>query len=151
VIPTQGKPGDVGFDLTAVEVKQDEKTLVHDGHNGILAVSKPCSYIEVRFGIAIEIPKGFFGIIVPRSSITKMNLMLKNSVGIIDCGYRGPLVARFQKIHEDAGPINIGGIYKVGERAAQLIILPCPSIDFIEVDELSESERGIGGFGSTGL
>lgn len=130
VIPTYSKDGDVGMDLTVVDIWECD------------------DYYEVKFGIAVEIPEGYFGLEVPRSSVTKMNMMLKNSVGIIDSGYRGELVARFKKVKsEDGSQVKF---YEKGDRAAQLIILPYPQIEFNEVKELAISERGDGGFGHTG-
>lgn len=127
VVPSYAKYGDAGMDLTAVSKTETNH------------------YIEYDTGLAVEIPHGYVGIIVPRSSVTKKQLMLKNSAGIIDSGYRGPIKVRFQ----DLG-ITEADMYKVGERIAQLIIMKLPTIDIMEVDELSDSERGEGGFGSSG-
>jgi dUTP pyrophosphatase len=101
--------------------------------------------ITYGIGLAIEIPDGMVGLIFPRSSIRNTELMLSNSVGVIDAGYRGELQATFNKLN---GLDSVS--YKVGERIAQIIIVPHPIIQIVEVDELSESSRGIGGFGSTG-
>lgn len=130
VVPKQTLAGDVGLDLTVTEI--EERT----------------EFLEAKFGIAVEIPEGHFGILSPRSSITKMNVMQKNSIGIIDSGYRGELVVRFKKVKFEDGSQE--RIYQVGDRAAQLIILPYPSIETVEVDELESSARGENGFGSTG-
>lgn len=129
VTPSYAKDGDAGLDLTVVAIEERNE------------------FIEYKFGIAIEIPKHFFGLMIPRSSITKMNLMMKNSVGIIDSGYRGELVFRCKKVKFEDGTQE--KLYQVGEKAAQLIILPAPEISLREVEELSDSERGTGGFGST--
>ena len=126
-IPTYAKEGDAGLDLTITTIK-DETYQVTYG-----------------FGIAVEIPKGYVGLVFPRSSIKKTELMLSNSVGVIDSGYRGEIQATFKKL---AG--SVSHKYFVGDRAVQLIIIPYPSIEFEEVKELSETERGNGGFGSTG-
>ena len=82
----------------------------------------------------------------PRSSNSKTDLYLTNHVGVIDSGYRGEIMFKFRPINgiEDAF------IYAVGDRVGQLIIIPYPSIEFVETEELSDSDRGDGGFGSTG-
>lgn len=126
-IPSYAKDGDAGLDLTATEI-----------------ISDTTNQITYGTGIAIEIPNGYVGLVFPRSSIKKYELQLSNSVGVIDSGYRGEIQATFNKIHNKITD------YKIGDRIAQLLILPYPKISFIEVDSLSESERGEGGFGSTG-
>ena len=128
VIPSYSKPGDAGMDLTIT--KEIENT------------SFSVSY---GFGIAMEIPKGYVGLVFPRSSVRNQDLILSNCVGVIDSGYRGELQATFKKTQ---GLDSIK--YKVGERGAQIIILPYPTIYMTEVPELSDTERGTGGFGYTG-
>jgi len=125
VIPTYAKNGDAGMDLTAVNIIDQGDTITYD------------------FKLAIEIPEGYVGLIFPRSSIYKTKMNLSNSVGVIDSGYRGSLMAKFYKNNSSA-------IYAEGERCAQIIIIPYPQIEFEAVEELSESERGVGGHGSTG-
>lgn len=129
VIPSYSKVGDAGMDLTIT--KEIENT------------SFSVSY---GFGIAIEIPKGYVGLVFPRSSVRNQDLILSNCVGVIDSGYRGELQATFKKTN---GLDSIK--YKVGDRGAQIIILPYPTIYMTEVPELSNTERGSGGFGSTGV
>lgn len=128
VIPTYSKMGDAGMDLTVTEI-----------------YSNTTSDITYGFGIAVEIPQGYVGLVFPRSSIRKMELSLTNSVGVIDSGYRGEIQATFKKTN---GLDSLS--YQVGERAAQIMIIPYPQVVFTEVDELSDTERGDGGFGSTG-
>jgi dUTP pyrophosphatase len=128
VIPSYSKVGDAGMDLTIT--KEIENT------------SFSVSY---GFGIAMEIPKGYVGLVFPRSSVRNQDLILSNCVGVIDSGYRGELQATFKKTQ---GLDSIK--YKVGERGAQIVILPYPTIYMTEVPELSDTERGTGGFGSTG-
>lgn len=128
VIPSYSKVGDAGMDLTIT--KEIENT------------SFSVSY---GFGIAMEIPKGYVGLIFPRSSVRNQDLILSNCVGVIDSGYRGEIQASFKKTN---GLDSIK--YNVGERGAQIIILPYPKIYMTEVLELSDTDRGIGGFGSTG-
>lgn len=125
VVPKYAKDGDAGLDLTAVwHVSQGD---------GI-------DFQEYGTGLAFEIPKGFVGLLFPRSSITNKQMMLKNSVGVIDSGYRGEVKLRFIGKKD----------YEVGDRVGQLIIVPYPEIELEEVEELEESERGVGGHGSTG-
>ena len=128
LIPRDAKPGDAGLDLTATEIIKDEAFQVTYGT-----------------GIAVEIPEGYVGLIFPRSSIRKYQLQLSNSVGVIDSGYRGEIQFTFNKT---------GGVpskkYDIGDRIGQLIIMPFPTVLPIESDNLSDSERGTGGFGSTG-
>ena len=128
VIPSYAKSGDAGMDLVATSI-----------------ISETDTQITFGIGLALEIPKGFVGLIFPRSSVRKTRLMLSNCVGVVDSGYRGELQATFRKTHGDASET-----YNVGDKIFQMIIVPYPRVDFIEVDELSETERGEGGFGSTG-
>jgi dUTP pyrophosphatase len=128
VIPQYAKAGDAGMDLVATEVI--------DGYG---------FSVTYGTGLAMEIPEGFVGLVFPRSSIRKYELSLTNCVGVIDSGYRGEIQATFRK---EAGIPSKR--YDVGDKIAQMIILPYPSIQFIETDELSNTERGEGGFGSTG-
>ena len=131
VIPTYAKEGDAGMDLVATSV-----------------ISETHTQITYGLGIALEIPNGFVGLVFPRSSIRKTRLQLSNSVGVIDSGYRGELQATFNKIITTIE--NQKNDYKVGDRVAQIMIIPHPSIDFQEVEYLSNTQRGEGGFGSTG-
>jgi dUTP pyrophosphatase len=128
VIPTYAKDGDAGMDLTATKI-----------------ISNTTFDITYGIDLAMEIPKGFVGLVFPRSSIRKYELALTNSVGVIDSGYRGEIQATFKKTN---GLDSLS--YKVGDRIAQIMIIPHPSIEFEVVDELSDTERGDGGFGSTG-
>lgn len=132
VIPSYAKQGDAGLDLTAIgmEYKRTDKI----------------DFYEYDFGLAVEIPPGFVGLVFPRSSITKTDLFLSNAVGVIDSGYRGKLTARFRKT--TGSPHT----YSVGDRVCQMVIIPYPSIEVEEVpyEDLSKTERGTGGFGSSG-
>lgn len=130
ILPAYSRPGDAGLDLTAVQARDTDM------------------YYEVRFGIAVEIPEGYFGLIVPRSSITNMNMILKNSVGVIDSNYRGELSARFKKVKFEDGTQD--DLYVPGQRCAQLIILPYPTIEVEDAEELSDTNRGVEGYGSSG-
>ena len=108
-------------------------------------------------GLAFEIPNGFVGLLFPRSSNTKKDLILGNSVGVIDSGYRGEVVFKFKAI--DTKYLEDGRLtyvkkdfmdsYNIGDRIGQIVIMPVPQIEFNLVDELSTTDRGVGGFGST--
>jgi dUTP pyrophosphatase len=129
VIPAYAKPGDAGMDLTAV--KADTNSL--------------WDYITYHTGLSIEIPEGYVGLLFPRSSVYKSEQTLTNSVGVIDSGYRGEIMLKYTK-----GSAIRKTSYKSGDRVGQLIILPYPKVEFEEVDHLSDTERGSGGYGSTG-
>lgn len=131
-LPTYAKPGDAGLDLTAVSVNSEN------------LYNQSGRYIEYGTGLAVEIPPGYVGLIYPRSSITNKSLMLKNAVGVIDSSYRGEIKFRFQ-------PTDVESFYNVGERIGQLIIMPYPEVTPEFVEELSNTERGIGGYGHTGV
>lgn len=137
VIPTYAKDGDAGMDLTAVTKSYDR-----DGN------------IVYGTGLAFEIPKGYVGLVFPRSSISNLDITMSNCVGVIDSGYRGEVTAKFKPamlFNREQRPIILNNrIYEVGERVAQIIIIPYPQITFVEADELSETERGAGGYGSSG-
>jgi dUTP pyrophosphatase len=131
VIPTYAKAGDAGMDLTITNI-----------------ISETTTDVTYGFGIALEIPFGFVGLVFPRSSVRKYDLALTNSVGVIDSGYRGELQATFKKtswLKQDSSTK-----YNIGDKGAQIMIIPHPTIEFEEADELSDTERGDGGFGSTG-
>lgn len=135
VIPSYAKSGDACVDLVAI----DDGVYSDDG------------YLEFSTGLAVEIPIDFVGLLYPRSSITKYDLMLKNSVGVIDSGYRGEIKFRFRELEPPEQRYPHPGIYKKGDRIGQLMIIPIPKIQFVEVDELSNTDRGTGGFGSTNV
>ena len=135
VIPTYAQLGDAGLDLTAISVEMDEY----------------CNYVY-HTGLAIEIPQGYVGLVFPRSSISKTDLTLRNSIGVIDSGYRGEIILKFDAFLNKAGIKECYETtqYKEGDRVGQLVIMPYPHITLVETDDLSETKRGNGGFGSTG-
>ncbi len=135
VIPKYAKNGDAGLDLTAISRK------VINSDSGW--------YYEYDTGLAIEIPEGYVGLLFPRSSQSNVNQLLTNHVGIIDSGFRGPIRVRFKEIISGTNGMGLK-TYQYNDRIGQLIILPYPKIELIEVDELTETERGSTGFGSTG-
>lgn len=130
-LPTKAHATDAGYDLYA----DSAKVCIADG------------LASYGTGIAVEIPDGYVGLVFPRSSIYKKHLMLSNSVGVIDSGYRGEVKAKFNLINDGS---DMYEVYEVGERIAQLIIIPYPEVVFEEVDTLSDSDRGTGGYGSSG-
>ena len=129
-IPTYAKPGDAGMDITATSMVMKE------------------DYIEYGTGLSFEIPEGYVMLIFPRSSISNKDLSLTNCVGVLDSGYRGELRFRFKPVYKYAKLQY--DYYNVGDRIGQIIIIPYPTIEFKEVDNLSDSVRGTGGFGSSG-
>lgn len=158
VIPSYSKKGDAGMDLTAVDYYYDVE-----------------GNIVYRTGLAIEIPEGYVGLIFPRSSICNYDINLTNAVGVIDSGYRGEVTMKFKPTlcfqpneatnyladdkfdasdgvyipYDERVPIE-PHVYECGERVGQIIIMPYPQIEFEEVESLTETERGDGGYGSTG-
>lgn len=126
VIPKYAKADDAGLDLFAVRAWKDRYGNMCYGT-----------------GLVVELPKDHVMLLFPRSSISKINLRLSNSVGVVDPGYRGEIILKFDAKGEK--------IYKTGERIGQMLILPFPRIDFEEAEELSETVRGADGFGSTGV
>jgi dUTP pyrophosphatase len=154
VIPKYAKPGDAGMDLVATSKIYDK-------------------YGNVSYGVGLgfEIPDGYVGLLFPRSSNSKQDILLSNSVGVLDSGYRGEVFFKFKPsaafVDEQPAPsidsdtfdrIELPNpsedwdfsVYKVGERIGQIIILPYPKVVFNEVNELSPTIRGAGGFGSSG-
>ena len=127
VMPSYAKDGDAAMDLYASEVLKDQYA----------------NYVYLT-GVAMEIPPGFVGLLFPRSSVSKTSLSLANSVGVIDSGYRGEIMLKYRQTG-DPNPI-----YTSGDRVGQIMIIPYPQIELIEVEQLSNTERGAGGFGSTG-
>ena len=99
---------------------------------------------KIPLGVAVEIPKGHMGLLVPRSGMSKTPLRCANSVGVIDADYRGELSIAYENVS-----CNDYTIFR-GDRIAQLIIVPIAIVDVEEAQTLSETERGDGGYGSTG-
>lgn len=145
VIPAKAHPTGAGFDLTATSRTIDE-----------------LGNIVYGTGLAFEIPTGYVGLVFPRSSISKQDVLLSNAVGVIDSGYRGEVLMKFRPspLARDTDPAEEGkhgyyyhgegSDYKIGDRIGQLIIIPLPEIEIEEADELSDTDRGTGGYGSTG-
>lgn len=128
--PNRAYPSDAGADLVA------KKTIW----------LQPFKRTLVPTGVYVEIPFGYVGLLVPRSSLSKNNIVMTNSVGIIDADYRGQLMASLMYI----GTNEAGYTILAGERIVQLLVLPIILPIFNIVEELTETERGVNGFGSTG-
>ena len=153
-IPSYAHVGDAGMDIIAT------------------SLSITADYVEYGTDLAFEIPEGYCMLIFPRSSNSKKDLLLANSVGVLDSTYRGELRLRFKRYYRptansfysgdryvvesyntfDGSNIWVDSTkwYEVGDKIRQIIILPYPTIEFDEVDSLSETDRGEGGFGSSG-
>ena len=136
ILPTKAHATDAGYDLYAHSKSYDD-----DGN------------VVYGSGVAMEIPQGYVGLVFPRSSNAKKDLILSNSVGVIDSGFRGEISFKFKasvRVNLVQTIVNKPNTYNVGERVGQIIIIPYPEIEFVEVEELSDSERGDGGYGSSG-
>ena len=129
VVPTRAYAGDAGLDLAAcerVELGPGERALVPTG-------------------LAVAIPEGYAGFVQPRSGLaSKHGISIVNTPGLVDSGYRGELKVALLNTDRCEAFVVLPGM-----RIAQLVIVPFPEVDLIEVDELPESERGVRGFGST--
>lgn len=129
VVPKYAHDGDACMDLTAVT-----ESYVEESGFG---------YIQYGTGLSFELPENHVMLIYPRSSISNTGLVLANSVGVLDHGYSGELIVRFKYVR---GSIK----YNIGDRVAQFMVIPRPVMELEEVEELDQTERGSGGFGSTG-
>lgn len=129
-IPKYQTEGAACFDLVATSMEIDRMN----------------NQIKYGVGLSFEIPKGYKGVIYPRSSIVKTSLRLGNCVGVADYDYRGEITAIFDIISDSKLPY-----YAVGDRICQMEIVPITQVEFEESEELSETKRGAGGFGSTNL
>lgn len=156
VIPKYAHPGDAGMDVVATSINVTDE------------------YVEYGTGLAFEVPEGYCMLIFPRSSNSKKDLVLANSVGVLDSTYRGELKLRFKRVYRiqnepsentelkptttsivnyrsaECYQWNACDWYNVGDKVGQIIILPYPTVKFIETNKLSDTQRGDGGFGSTG-
>jgi len=170
-------PEDIRFNKMSSDVPTPEKVHEWDAGYDITAMSKKETpeYIQYGTGLKFEIPNGYVGFIVARSSITKRDMILKNAIGIIDAPYRGEVSFRFYKIiTEEANKTSEvydtsqgrliknsfrvlnykkeedQKVYEVGEKIGQIIFIKLPLVRLVETtDDLSETERGTGGYGST--
>ena len=151
-LPVTAIGADAGFDLVAIDDGKIKDT-----------------YIQYKTGIAVEPPPGYHTEIFPRSSVSKMDLVLANSIGLVDGAYRGELLVRFKIIpevieYEDVAPSGVDAHlngkhtakyfdlkkFKKGDRIAQLVLRKTEKAEYEWAEELSDTQRGDGGFGSTG-
>lgn len=126
VMPQRMNVGDAGFDLVATSMRKDYE-------HGVVVF---CT------GLAFELPEGYAMFVYPRSSSYKHHALMANCVGVVDSGYRGEVHVTYRGLDCD---------YEVGDRIAQAVIMPIPSVEYVEAEELSDSERGANGIGSTGV
>ena len=128
-VPAYAHEGDAGLDLRAVEDYE-----IPAGQSAM-----------VRTGLHVEIPDGCVGLAFPRSGLGSKGITLRNAVGVIDSGYRGEVLAALWN--------TTGSAFKVsgGDRVCQLVVMPYVPCSLVESDELSDSERGTDGYGSTGV
>lgn len=131
VLPVKAHATDAGYDITATRLTQEL-----DEANKVILV--------YHTDVAVEIPKGYVGLLMMRSSVAKKSLMLTNCCGVIDEGYTGELMMKF-KLTTDALP----RVYQIGEKIGQLVIVPCFHGEPVFVEELSSTDRGENGYGST--
>lgn len=128
ITPTKAHADDAGYDFYATDMVEENGAYVY------------------HTGIAVDIPQGYVGLVFPRSSVARTDIILTNCVGVIDSGYTGEVTAKFKILNEKEQPC----IYHLGERIFQMIIIPIPEIEFEEVNELRKTDRGSGGYGSSG-
>lgn len=132
-MPTKGSKYSAGVDLYAVCKRVSGMQIL------------PRNTVKIKTGIAIEIPEGYFGAIFARSGMaTNKGLRPANCVGVIDSDYRGEIIVPLYNDSDECRTI------RSGDRVAQLVVLPFLNMEMNEVEELSDTERGDGGFGSTG-
>lgn len=133
ILPIRAHKGDAGLDLTATRITTE---------------LNECGQLILVYhtDLAVEIPEGYMGLMFPRSGIYKKSLMQTNCVGVIDAGYRGEVMAKFRNTTD-----VVPAVYREGERFAQLVIVPIPDVTVVEAAELSETDRGENGMGSTGV
>ena len=131
IIPTRGSEYAAGYDLYACTNTQ--------------TIIAPHQTVKIGTGLAIELPQGYFGAIFARSGLaTKQGLRPSNCVGVCDEDYRGEYIVALHNDKDEPQIIN------PTERIAQLVVMPYLAVEFNEVSELADTERGSGGFGSTG-
>ena len=129
-LPSYARAGDAGLDLVAAE-----RVVIEPGARGL-----------VRTGLTLAIPVGYAGFVLPRSGLAlRHGLTVLNAPGLIDAGYRGEVQVLLVN-HDPSRAVTL----ERGERIAQLVVQRVEQVTLVEVDELPSSERGAGGFGSTG-
>lgn len=142
----------VNFKKLSDDVKMPIKGSSHAACYDVYAhdiTSNAGNKVVVGLGFQTEIPVGFRGVIVPRSNLTKFDWVLNNSFGVIDCDYRGEWKAVFTSLKGNVTENQFP--YAVGDRVAQIYFEPVHDVALVLTSELESSDRGAGGFGSTGL
>ena len=130
--PKRAHATDAGVDLRAC--------------TGAAVTIRPGDQVEIASGVRVELPAGFFGMVCPRSGLAcKHGITLANSPGIIDCGYTGEIRLTVVNLSRTAYTV------RPGDRIAQLLVLPCALPRFVQAASLPDTERGEGGYGSTGV
>ena len=130
-IPTKSTKGSAGYD-----VKSSINTKIEYG-----------KIEKVPLGFSLEISEGYVGLLCPRSSLGSKGITTPNSVGVIDSDYRGEVAILLQNENPDEKPFEV----RVGDRVGQLLLLKTEEVEFNRVSKLSNTKRGVGGFGSTGV
>lgn len=137
VVPAYSRSGDAGMDITATSMTETDQ------------------YIEYGTSLSVAIPEGYVGLIYPRSSLSKYDIVLANHVGVIDSNYRGEITFRFKptKTWDDFSDHSVVGpkYYNIGDRIGQIIIQKIPEVTFEVAEELDETVRGTGAYGSSGV
>ena len=131
ILPTRGSSSAAGYDLYACP--DAESVVIESGKT-----------VKVGTGLAFEIPEGYFGAIFARSGLAAKGLRPANCVGVTDSDYRGEYIVALHNDSDSAMTVA------KGDRIAQLVVMPYLSVEFSETDNLAKTERGAGGFGSTG-
>lgn len=130
-IPAKSTKGSAGYDVKAsVNVKIE-----------------PDKIEKIPLGFSLEIPEGYVGLLCPRSSFGSKGITTPNSIGVIDSDYRGEVAILLQNEDPDKKTFEV----KVGDRVGQLLFVKCEEVTFNKVLKLSNTKRGVGGFGSTGI
>ena len=144
VLPKKAFPTDGGYDMYATSIEFDD-------------------YGNIVYGLgwAFEIPEGYVGLLFPRSSTSKFDINMQNSIGLIDCHFRGEVKAKYRPTSTqpvrgaktnciEVYQANTAEIYEVGDKVAQMVFIKLPETELKEVEELSKTDRGEGGWGHTG-
>lgn len=154
-LPTQANPNDAGFDVYAIDDGTIKLTRVNQGKFAL-------AYVQYKTGLSIEPPEGYHVELFPRSSITKQDVVLANSIGLVDQDYRGEVIFRFkvcifrnfiidERTDSATSLHKYLNIYKAGDRIGQFVLRKTYHYEIQEVDNLSNTIRGKGGFGSSGV
>ncbi|NJL70411.1 MAG: hypothetical protein HC888_01775 [Candidatus Competibacteraceae bacterium] len=164
IIPTQANNTDAGHDVYALDDGEFLLGTAEAGYPPLVGHAR-IPYVQYRTGIAVEPPAGYHVELFPRSSVSKTDLVLANSIGLIDEGFRGEILLRFKIVPLVNKPLNLSDVefdeldeylrkncnlYGRGDRIGQLVLRKTEHYKIEEVETLSTTERGEGGFGSSG-